>query len=318
MLGRKRFVAAVSTALLLSGLCFATHAQPAKEIRVALQKGGILAIAKQRGVLEEEFKRDGIAIKWYEFATGIPVLEALNSDKLDFGSAGSAPPIFAQAARENLLYVASQPAGLNSEGILVRNGAGIAKLEDLKGKRIGVAKGTSGHHFLLAALDKAGLRPADVKIAYLAPADATAAFGKAELDAWVVWDPFLAIGEKVHGAQVLTKDVRVVHSNNFLLANKEFSLRNPALLKRIVDRLSEVGRWAEDNRPQLAQLLTDQTGIPLDIERTVVGRGTFAIKYMDDAVTQQQQELADRLAELAIVPKRVEVRHIVWKPTDAR
>ena len=246
------------------------------------------------------------------------MLEALNSDKLDFGSAGSAPPIFAQAARENLLYVASQPAGLNSEGILVRNGAGIAKLEDLKGKRIGVAKGTSGHHFLLAALDKAGLRPADVRISYLAPADATAAFGKAELDAWVVWDPFLAIGEKVHGAQVLTKDVRVVHSNNFLLANKEFSLRNPALLKRIVDRLSEVGRWAEDNRPQLAQLLTDQTGIPLDIERTVVGRGTFAIKYMDDAVTQQQQELADRLAELAIVPKRVEVRHIVWKPTDAR
>ena len=141
---------------------------------------------------------------------------------------------------------------------------------------------------------------------------------KRQLDAWVVWDPFLAIGEKVHGAQVLTKDVRVVHSNNFLLANKEFSLRNPALLKRIVDRLSEVGRWAEDNRPQLAQLLTDQTGIPLDIERTVVGRGTFAIKYMDDAVTQQQQELADRLAELAIVPKRVEVRHIVWKPTDAR
>jgi sulfonate transport system substrate-binding protein len=293
------------------------HAQEVKEIRVALQKGGILAIAKQRQVLEEEFKPQGIAIKWYEFAFSNPLLEALNSDKLDFGSAGSAPPIFAQAASENLVYAATQPAGLNSEGILTKQ-PGIQQIVDLRSKRVGVAKGTSAHHFLVAALDKAGLKPDDIKVIYLAPADATAAFDKGDIDAWVVWDPYLAIAEKVHNARNITKDVRVVFSNNYLMANREFARKHPQLLQRLVDRLIDVGQWAEANRPQLAQLLTDQTGIPLDIERTVVARGTFAIKYLDDSVTAQQQDVANRFAELALVPKRVDVQKIVWKPTQAR
>lgn len=86
------------------------------------------------------------------------------------------------------------------------------------------------------------------------------------------------------------------------------------MLKRITDRLIDIGKWAEANRPQLAQLLTDQTGIPLDIERIVVDRGTFAIKYLDDGIVAQQQDVANRFAELGLVPRKVEVRKIVWKP----
>lgn len=311
MAGLKR--AAVVLALGIGGLV-AAQAQEIKEIRVALQKGGILAIAKQRQVLEEEFKPLGIAVKWYEFPFSNPLLEALNANKLDFGSAGSAPPIFAQAASENLVYAATQPAGLNSEGILVKEGAAIRQLADLKGKRIGVAKGTSAHHFLVAALDKGGLKPNDVQVVYLAPADATAAFDKGDLDAWVVWDPYLAIGERVHKARNITKDVRVVYSNNYLMANREFAQKHPELLKRIVDRLIAIGQWSEANRPQLAQLLTDQTGIPLDIEKIVVDRGTFAIKYLDPGIVTQQQDVANRFAELGLVPRRVEVQKIVWQP----
>lgn len=304
----------VLLAVALATLSFGAAAQELKEIRVALQKGGLLAIAKQRQVLEEEFKPLGISVKWYEFAYSNPLLEALNANQIDFGSSGSAPPIFAQVARENLVYAATQPAGLNSEGILVKENAGIKKLADLKGKRIGVAKGTSSHHFLVAALDKAGIKLDEVKIAYLAPADATAAFDKGEIDAWVVWDPYLAIAEKVHHARNITKDSRVVYSNNYLMANREFANKHPELLKRITDRLIDIGKWAEANRPQLAQLLTDQTGIPLDIERIVVDRGTFAIKYLDDGIVAQQQDVANRFAELGLVPRKVEVRKIVWKP----
>ncbi|MET0334120.1 MAG: aliphatic sulfonate ABC transporter substrate-binding protein [Rhizobacter sp.] len=307
----------LAASLLIAPLLLATaaHAQELKEIRVALQKGGILAIAKQRQVLEEEFKPLGITIKWYEFAYSNPLLEALNTDKLDFGSAGSAPPIFAQAASENLVYAATQPAGLNSEGILAKDGGPIRTIADLKGKRVGVAKGTSAHHFLVAALDKANIKLNELTVIYLAPADATAAFDKGDIDAWVVWDPYLAIGERVHKARNITKDVRVVWSNNYLMANRRFAEQHPEHLKRIVDRLITIGQWAEGNRPQLAQLLTDQTGIPLDIEKIVVERGTFAIKYLDSAIVTQQQDVANRFADLQLVPKRVDVQKIVWRPT---
>lgn len=315
---RVKFSASMLAAAIVLGALAITaniaSAQEIKEIRVALQKGGLLAIAKQRQVLEEEFKPLGITVKWYEFPYSNPLLEALNANQLDFGSAGSAPPIFAQVARENLVYAATQPAGLNSEGILAKDNSSIRKIADLRGKRIGVAKGTSSHHFLVAALDKAGIKLDEIKVVYLAPADATAAFDKGDIDAWVVWDPYLAIAEKVHQARNITKDQRVVYSNNYLMANREFALKHPDLLKRIVDRLIDIGKWAEGNRPQLAQLLTDQTGIPLDIERIVVDRGTFAIKYLDDGITAQQQDVANRFAELGLVPRKVDVQKIVWKP----
>ncbi|WDZ94131.1 aliphatic sulfonate ABC transporter substrate-binding protein [Herbaspirillum sp. WKF16] len=313
---RKRLKALASisaTAVLLLSAGTAS-AQEVKEIRVALQKGGLLAIAKQRQVLEQEFKQQNIEIKWYEFAYSNPLLEALNANKLDFGSAGSAPPIFAQAASENLVYAATQPAGLNSEGILVKKGSAIKGIDDLRGKRIGVAKGTSSHHFLVAALDKAKIKLDDIKVSYLAPSDATAAFDRGDIDAWVIWDPYLAIGERVHDARNITRDQRIVFSNNYLMANREFATRHPDLLKRLVDRLIDIGAWAEGNRGQLAQLLTDQTGIPLDIEKIVVERGTFGIKYLDDSITGQQQDVANRFADLGLVPRRVDVQKIVWKP----
>ncbi len=115
-------------------------------------------------------------MKWTEFQFGPPLLEALNVGSIDYGPTGDAPPIFAQAARANLLYVASNETAGNGSAILVPANSSIRTLADLKGKRLGFARASSAHNLTIAAIEKAGLQPSDVTPIYLTPADARAAF----------------------------------------------------------------------------------------------------------------------------------------------
>jgi sulfonate transport system substrate-binding protein len=84
---------------------------PVKEIRIGYQKTGVLVIARQQAILEKHFAAKQIAIKWIEFTSGPPLLEAMSTASVDFGAVGDTPPIFAQAANANIVYVAGSPMG---------------------------------------------------------------------------------------------------------------------------------------------------------------------------------------------------------------
>jgi len=129
---------------------------PVKEIRIGYQKTGVLVIARQQAILEKRFAEKQIAIKWIEFTSGPPLLEAMSTASVDLGAVGDTPPIFAQAANANIVYVAGSPI-TNGQGVLVPANSSIRTIADLKGKRIGFAKRTSAHNVLIATLEKAGL-----------------------------------------------------------------------------------------------------------------------------------------------------------------
>ena len=95
-----------------------------KEIRIGYQKTGVLVIARQQAVLEKRFAARQIGIKWIEFTSGPPLLEAMSIGSVDLGAVGDTPPIFAQAANANIVYVAGSPI-TNGQGILVPANSGI-------------------------------------------------------------------------------------------------------------------------------------------------------------------------------------------------
>ena len=74
-----------------------------KEIRIGFQKTGVLVIARQQAVLEKRFAARQIGIKWIEFTSGPPLVEAMSTGSVDLGSVGDTPPIFAQAANANIV-----------------------------------------------------------------------------------------------------------------------------------------------------------------------------------------------------------------------
>src|SRR3954454_24804441 len=95
-----------------------------KEIRIGYQKNGVLVIALQQATLEKHFNPQGIGVKWFEFSSGPPMLEAINAGSVDYGAVGDTPPIFAQSAGAAIVYAAGQPV-TNGQGILVPAGSVI-------------------------------------------------------------------------------------------------------------------------------------------------------------------------------------------------
>jgi sulfonate transport system substrate-binding protein len=220
---------------------------PIKEIRIGYQKTGVLVIARQQAVLEKHFAPKQIAIKWIEFTSGPPLLEAMSTGSVDFGAVGDTPPIFAQAANANIVYVAGSPI-TNGQGILVPANSTIRTIADLKGKRIGFAKGTSAHNVLIATLDKAGLTYEDITPVYLSPPDAGPAFANGSIEAWAIWDPYFAIGEKRQNGRILVNASDVAKTNSFYLANRDFANNNIQHTRDVIRGLSEAARWAEAHR----------------------------------------------------------------------
>jgi len=283
-----------------------------KEIRIGYQKTGVLVIARQQASLEKHFTPQGIEVKWIEFSSGPPMMEAMNVGSVDFGAVGDSPPVFAQAAGAAIVYAAGQPI-TNGQGILVPKDSPIRGIADLKGKRVGFTKGSSAHNIVVQTLEKAGLTYADITPVYLTPPDAGPAFANGSIEAWAIWDPYFAIGETKQGGRILINARDVTKTNSFFIANREFAKNHGAILQQIIDATTAAGRWAEQHRDEVAKSLAAITGVPLDIQTVAANRANFVVGPVTDDIVNTQQGVADRFHKLGLIPKPIVIRDIVWR-----
>jgi sulfonate transport system substrate-binding protein len=286
-----------------------------KEIRIGYQKNGVLVIARQQATLEKHFSSQGIDVKWIEFSSGPPMLEAMNVGSVDYGAVGDSPPIFAQSAGAAIVYAAGQPI-TNGQGILVPNHSPIRTIADLKGKRVGFTKGSSAHNVIVQTLEKAGLNYADITPVYLTPPDAGPAFANGSIDAWSIWDPYFAIGETKQNGRILVNASEITKANAFYIASRDFAKNHGQILQQIIDVTFATAKWAEAHREEVAKSLSAITGIPLDIQTVAANRSSFAVGPITDDIIATQQGVADRFFKLGLIPKPVVVRDAVWKPVQ--
>jgi sulfonate transport system substrate-binding protein len=286
-----------------------------KEVRIGYQKNGVLVIARQQAALENHFRPVGIEVKWVEFSSGPPMMEAMNVGSIDYGAVGDSPPVFAQAAGAAIVYAAGQPI-TNGQGILVPQNSAIRSIGDLKGKRIGFTKGSSAHNIVVQTLEKAGLTYADIAPVYLTPPDAGPAFANGSIDAWAIWDPYFAIGETKQNGRILINAHEITKSNSFYIANRDFAKNHGPILQQIIDVTTSTAAWAETHRDEVAKALSAVTGIPLDIQTIAANRSAFRIGPITDDIIATEQGVADRFFKLGLIPKQIVIRDIVWRNTQ--
>jgi sulfonate transport system substrate-binding protein len=286
-----------------------------KEIRVGYQKNGVLVIARQQSTLEKHFKPQGVGVKWVEFSSGPPMMEAMNVGSIDYGAVGDSPPVFAQAAGAAIVYAAGQPI-TNGQGILVPQNSAIKSIADLRGKRIGFTKGSSAHNITVQTLEKAGLTYADVTPVYLTPPDAGPAFANGSIDAWAIWDPYFAIGETKQNGRILVNASEITKTNSFYIANRDFAKNHGSVLQQIIDVTTSTAKWAETHRDEVAKSLSAVTGIALDIQTIAANRSAFAVGPITEDIIATQQGVADRFFRLGLIPRQIAIRDIVWRNTQ--
>jgi sulfonate transport system substrate-binding protein len=289
------------------------RADDARTLRVGFQKGGgLLVLLKAQGQLEKRLGAQGWAVTWHEFPAGPQLLEALNAGSVDFGYTGAPPPIFAQAADKDLLYAGAEPTGPTAEAIIVKSAAALSSVPDLRGKRVAVQKGSSANYLLVAALESAGVSYGEIQPIYLPPADARAAFESDRVDAWSIWDPYLAASQAALPLRVLVDYSRLPQPNSFYEASRSLATSAPQVLGQVLDELSRAGAWAAANPRAVAELLAPQLGLPADVVEVWQRRTRYGVQPIDAAVIATQQRVADTFLQHNLIPRRIDVATAVW------
>jgi sulfonate transport system substrate-binding protein len=279
--------------------------------RVGYQKASVaLTLLKAQGLLEQRLAPLGYSVDWAIFTSGPPILEALNAGAVDFAFTGEPPPIFAQASGVPVVYAAATQPSPRSVAILTEPGSAVKTVADLRGRKVAVAKGSSAHYLLVAAIQHAGLQYSDIQPVYLQPADGRVALQSGSVDAWSIWDPFLAAAQ-VAGATILTDGTGLMPNRAFYLSSRPFATQNPAALAAAVAAVKEIEAWEPTHIPQMAADMSRTTGIPPAILKVWFTRQKYGVVPVAPAIIADQQHIADTFAALHLIPRPIDVAQAV-------
>lgn len=284
-----------------------------KTVRVGYQKGNSLVVLKNRGTLEKALAPHGVKVVWQEFAFGPPLVEGINAGDIDIGFVGATPPVFAQAgAGPDVTYVGYSEPYVDNYAILVPKDSTAKSLADLRGKRIAVAKGSAGQYLLISALEQAHLKLTDVEEAYLGYSEGRAAFERGDVAAWVVPDPRLADTEQSSGARPLITARSLPIQYSFYIAPRPFAKRYPETLATVLHELDSTERYAKDHQQEVAQLLSNDTKVPVPVWVQSLARQPWGVHYpLTPEVIAAQQRVADTFYRNQLLPKAVHVADAV-------
>ncbi|MCA7898092.1 sulfonate ABC transporter substrate-binding protein [Burkholderia cepacia] len=284
------------------------HAQDSgTRLRVGFQKYGNFVVLKARGTLEKRLASQGVTVQWLEFPAGPQLLEGLNAGAIDVGTVGETPPIFAQAGGVDFVYIGNEPPAPQGEAIVVLPDSPIRNVAQLRGKKVAFNKGSNVHYLLVKALEHAGLTYADIQPIYLTPADARAAFVQRNVDAWVIWDPYLAAAERQIGARVIANGEGLVRNTQYYLAARKYAAAHPQVLRALLDEVDAVDRWARDHVTEVAAQLSPLVGLDAPTLEVALKRAGYGVQPISDATLAYQQNIADAFSALKLIPGKLSV-----------
>ncbi len=278
---------------LLSSLALAacSRADAAPVLKVGSQKAGTKALIVSSGVLADA----PYQVEWSEFPAAQPLLEAVGSGAIDVGLAGDAPFQFAYQNGSPIKAIAAQrndPRPLDALGIVVPHRSPVRNLNDLVGKSVATTRGSIGHYLVLRALDEAKLPFDAVRFTWLAPGDAKAAFDSGAIDAWAIWVPYLTMALGSAG-RVVVDGQTLVRGYSFEIANESAIAAKRDLLRDFASREANALRWAAKNPHDYARVLAGETGLPLDVARTMVDKNQRQPVAIDAGAIGDQQIVLD-------------------------
>src|SRR6186713_33648 len=255
----RRILLAGAVALAMSPA--ARAADPLKEIRIDWATyNPVSMVLKQKGLLEKEFAKDGITVTWVQSAGSNKALEFLNAGSIDFGSTAGSAALVAKINGNPIksIYVYSRPEWT---ALVTGKDSQIAKIEDLKGKRVAVTRGTDPHIFRVRALLGAGLSEKDITPVLLQHADGKTALIRGDVQAWAGLDPMMAQAEVEEGAKLFYRNA-AANTWGILNVREEFAKEHPDLVKRVLATYEEARKHSLANYDEVKKAFIAVTKLP--------------------------------------------------------
>jgi sulfonate transport system substrate-binding protein len=272
-------------------------------LRVGDQAGtGAQALLTASGLLGKlPFK-----VTWSDFTSGPPMLQALSAGALDVGGVGNAPPVFAAAGGAKIAIVGALRNNPNNAALVVPKGSPITSITQLKGKKIGVAQGSSADYHLLTVLSKAGLTTHDVSLEYLQPAAGLAALSSGAIDAWDIWAPFIEQVQAQHGARVLVNGDGYGSNYSYVVASRA-AIGDTAKATAIRDYLKLLDQahiWANTHPQAWATDWARATGLPIKVMVTAAKDNTATPVPVDGKIVAAEQSVVNAFSAAGLIPAK--------------
>jgi sulfonate transport system substrate-binding protein len=274
-------------------------------LNIGDQKGtGAEAVLKAAGLLSSlPFK-----VNWSDFTSGPPMLEAMGSGSVDIGGVGDAPPVFAASGGEDVEIVGARTTSSgDQDALVVPKGSPITSIQQLKGKKIAYASGSSGNYDLLTVLGKAGLTTKDVSLVNLQPAEALAAFTSGSVDAWDIWPPYVQQVVAQDGAKVLAVGSQYGSPYSFEVASKA-AVADPAkaaAIKVYLATLDKAYVWTATHPAAWAVAWGQAAGLPTSIMDVAAKVDATTPIPITSAITASEQNLVTQFYKAGLIPNDV-------------
>ena len=258
-ISRRALAALIAASVLLPGAAFAADAP--KEIRIDWATyNPVSMVLKDKGWLEKEFEKDGIKIRWVQSAGSNKALEFLNAGSIDFGSTAGSAALVAKINGNPIksIYVYSRPEWT---ALVTAKDSKITKIEDLKGQRVAVTRGTDPHIFLVRALQSVGLTEKDIKPVLLQHPDGATALSRGDVQAWAGLDPMMAAAEVEHGARLFYRN-KDANTWGILNTREQFLKDHPELVQRVLKVYEAARKYSLANYDEVKKTFIAVTKLP--------------------------------------------------------
>jgi sulfonate transport system substrate-binding protein len=276
-------------------------------LRLGDQVKGMQTLMEAAGVLDNT----PYDFEWAQFQGAAPMFEAVKAGSLDTANAADLPTLQAISGGVPIKGVAAQHSDGRSTAILTQPDSSVRSVADLRGREVVVssAKGSIAEYLLTTALAQAGLSYSDVKVRYLLPTDAQAAFRTGKLDVWATFGVYQAIAQE-KGARTLVDGTQRRTSGIGFLSAADPALANPAKRQAVGDfaqRYRRAVEWAQAHPEEYARAYAKEHSVPEPLARTMVAWSTKSVGPVDPEVQKDVQRVADTMNSIGIFPKPVDV-----------
>jgi len=266
-------------------------------------------ILKEKKFLEEELAKDNVKVEWIHSLGSNKSLELLNSKSADFGSTAGAAALIGKANGNPIksVYVYSKPEWT---ALVVRSDSGITKVEDLKGKKVAVARGTDPHIFLLRALDKVGLSEKDIELVPLQHPDGRNALEKGDVDAWSGLDPLMAQTEVDKGSKLFFRDANL-NTYGVLNVREAFAIQYPDYVRKVIAAYEKARVWAQQNPAEFKAILARNAKLNEAVATRVLERTDLSDPLIGDKQIATIAAAGDVLKKSGVIKGSVDVAALV-------
>jgi sulfonate transport system substrate-binding protein len=301
----------------LAALAPEIAAAQVKEIRIDWATyNPVSMVLKDKGFLEQEFARDGIAVRWVQTLGSNKALEFLNAGSIDFGSTAGAAALVGKINGNPIksIYVYSRPEWT---ALVTRKDTKINRIEDLKGKRVAVTRGTDPHIFLVRALQSVKLTEKDITPILLQHPDGKIALIRGDVDAWAGLDPMMAQAEVEDGARLFYRNP-AANTWGILNVREEFLKKNPELVRRVLATYERARKYSLANYGEVKRVFIAVTRLPDAVVDKQLKERT-ELTHSKIGAPQRESILAAGIAlqQAGVIPASINVQAAVDALIDA-